>query len=390
VSRITRYILLFGLMSALGGCSSVPVVTSDIPVQVVGGNAPVDLTDTGQPPSFSQLIAQLLQARVVYVGERHDSYPDHQIQLAIIQSLHDSDAKVAIGLEWFQRPFQRHLDDYIAGLISEAELLRRSQFFHRWGGDYRHYRPIIRYAREQRIPLIALNAPSELVNAIMRDGIKSLDEPLIEHLPEEYFFTNQVYKQRLKQIYRQHKGFSASFSNFYEVQLTWDETMSEEISRFLDRDSEETLVVLAGSGHLEYGDGIPERVERRTAIVGKILLPFHPEIDDPLAAHHLLSTPRGSLPARGEMGLALRHDNQQPIIVKLDHVGPARQAGLRQGDRITHIDEQPIEDLTDLQLALLDKLPGDQVALRIRRGHAGKRQLNLRLSPPGRKTGGHL
>jgi len=46
---------------------------------------------------------------------------------------------------------------------------------------------------------------------------------------------------------------------------------------------------------------------------------------------------------------------------------PCTRAGLQQGDRFLSIDGAPIEDITDLRLAMWDKQPGDTVTLEVSR-----------------------
>ena len=58
----------------------------------------------------------------------------------------DGHPRLAIGLEMFQRPFQPHLDDYVAGRIGIDELLARTEYFDRWRYDARLYAPIFEFA----------------------------------------------------------------------------------------------------------------------------------------------------------------------------------------------------------------------------------------------------
>jgi uncharacterized iron-regulated protein len=395
VPRLPVLFPLLLLLPILHGCSTTPAQSDAALIQVVGGKGLPALVQTDQPLPFAGLIDQLLKEDVIYLGEHHSELSHQQIQLAVIEALHRKKVKLAIGVEWIQRPFQPHLDEFIAGQIDEAEMLRRTQYFSRWGHDYRHYRPIVQFARSQGLPLIALNAPSELIQAIMRGGLKGLDDTHVAQLPEEYYFTNETYKQRLQEVFRHHQGspgIRVSFSNFYEVQLTWDETMAEQVTRFLENDSETTLMVLAGVGHLEFGHGIPDRVERRTELPGKILLPATSEGLDPERAHFFLSTPAQSLPPLGQLGVVLRQDAQDAQVAELDPKGPARRAGLRKGDRIIRLDQQPIQDYIDLKLALLDKPPGTRIQLEVAADAANSpsRQLELVLGQPSAKPKGQL
>jgi hypothetical protein len=76
----------------------------------------------------SQLTQQLALAKVVYLGETHDSAEDHRLQLEIIGQLQKKNSKVAIALEMFQRPYQGVVDDYLAGKIDEQELLAKTEY----------------------------------------------------------------------------------------------------------------------------------------------------------------------------------------------------------------------------------------------------------------------
>jgi uncharacterized iron-regulated protein len=386
-----RPLLLLLVLSALSGCNRAVVIPDENAFRIVGGDQ-ANTINTAQQGVFARLVDRLLKERVIYLGERHNVFGDHQLQLAILNALHQRGRKLAIGVEWFQRPFQQHLDDFVAGKIDEAEMLRRTEYFGRWGVDYRHYRAILHFAQDKGIPLIALNAPSELVYAIRTGGIISLDELLASQLPEEYYFTNTKYKNRLRTIYKQHKGYKGPFKYFYEVQLTWDETMAEQVARHLNQEENSVLVVLAGNGHLEYGDGIPDRVERLTNILGPIILPWQPEFKDAGIADYLINSPDRLLTERGQLGATLQSSQQQVRILAIDAGGPAQRAGLRTDDILVMIDGKAIHDLTDLKLSLLEKLPGTQVAIEVERSPGGNSRHTLTLTAPtpsAKAHGGH-
>src|SRR5699024_2220930 len=86
----------------------------------------VRLTDL---PGLEQIESQLDKRRVVYVGEFHPQLADHLIQLEVIRYLATRERPLAIGVEWFQQPFQGALDRYLAGTIDARELLRESEYY---------------------------------------------------------------------------------------------------------------------------------------------------------------------------------------------------------------------------------------------------------------------
>ncbi|WP_338064277.1 ChaN family lipoprotein [Parathermosynechococcus lividus] len=59
------------------------------------------------------------------------------------------------------------------------------------------------------------------------------------------------------------RSHSVNIEFFYQAQVLWDETMAAAIADYHQQHPERLIVVLAGRGHLYYGDGIPQRVQRR-------------------------------------------------------------------------------------------------------------------------------
>src|SRR5205814_3882935 len=78
--------------------------------------------------SFGELTDRLLEADLICVGESHDSELCHRVQLQIIKALHASDARIGVGMEMFQRPYQEALDQFIKGEIGEEEMLKATEY----------------------------------------------------------------------------------------------------------------------------------------------------------------------------------------------------------------------------------------------------------------------
>src|SRR5579872_4655498 len=118
---------------------------------------------SGTELTVPSLIDKLQDTRVVWIGENHDRYDNHVAELEIIRRLHETaPQRWVIGVEFIQRKFQPALTEYIKGRIDEHEFLKRTEYFDRWGFDYRLYQRVFSYARENGIEVIALNAEAEL------------------------------------------------------------------------------------------------------------------------------------------------------------------------------------------------------------------------------------
>ena len=220
------------------------------------------------------LTRSLTQSQVIYLGETHDSEPDHQIQLEILQALQVRNPKLILAMEMFQRPYQSVLDRYFKRELSEAELVDRTEYRARWGFPWTLYENILRFSQLKNVPVVALNTPTEVTRKVSRKGLESLtlaDRRFIPPLSEI-----QVgpiwYSDRIQQIYtemHQGKGNSDGLTRFFQAQVLWDETMADRIAWAVREYPDHQIVVLVGQGHLLYSDGIPDRVMRR-------LSPSHP------------------------------------------------------------------------------------------------------------------
>lgn len=216
-----------------------------------------------------QALQQLAKADVVYLGETHDSAKDHQNQLDIIEQLYRRNKKIAIAQEMFQRPYQGIIDNYLAGKISEQQLLAKTEYEQRWGFPWEYYAPIVQFAKAKKLPVLALNTPTEITRKVAKNGLESLSPEERKYIPPftEIRTDNAEYRQLLLKIFQQHQadanGSSPSFERFFLAQVLWDETMAEGIANFLTAKPNYQVVVLVGQGHIVYNYGIPSRVARR-------------------------------------------------------------------------------------------------------------------------------
>jgi len=163
------------------------------------------IVDPNDGESFAELLSELEEKRAVFVGETHDRYDHHLNQLAIIRGLHERGVDLAVGMEFFQAPFQPVLDQYVAGEIEEKEFLRKTEYYERWKYDYRLYRDILVYARNNGISLVALNAPSELVARVSKGGIAGLTAEERALLPIDLPSPGSTYIDRLRQAARRRR-----------------------------------------------------------------------------------------------------------------------------------------------------------------------------------------
>lgn len=339
-------------------------------------------------PVLSNIIPSLAEHRVVFVGESHDQYAHHLVQLDIIRALHERHPDLAIGLEQFQAPFQRYLDLYVAGDIDERAMLEGTEYFKRWRFDYRLYRPILSYAREHGLPLVALNVLTEVTRKVADGGLAALSDEERAQLPGPPGEADAAYRERLRAIYQGHPGEQneAAFERFVQAQLLWDEGMAARAAEYLRANPQRHLVVLAGSGHVVRPHGMPARLERMAAVTGAVVLNGMTETPSPAMGDFLVLPPPQELPPSGMLGILMESGEEGVVVGDFSNDSPARGAGIEKGDRLLVVDGRPVKSMEDVKLALFDAEPGRTVQVEIRRARwiAGDedKTLAVRLAAP--------
>ena len=238
---------------------------------------PRELIDgsTGEPVTLDAFFAALRTSEVVYVGERHDRAADHAVQNTVLRRLYQDEPSLAIGMEMFQTPFQEPLDDWSAGRIDETVLRRETEYDERWGYDFSLYRPMLEFARNHGLEVVALNAPREVAHAVAMTGIEGLSPEVAKSLPE-LDLDDAEHRALFDRAFdiAEHGGSQEMVDRFYEAQVVWDETMGSRVAATLARpDGPSTMIVFAGRVHVQGGLGIPSRAEKRGAAPFVVVLP---------------------------------------------------------------------------------------------------------------------
>jgi uncharacterized iron-regulated protein len=221
--------------------------------------------------TFGELIDRLLEADLVCIGETHDSEPDHRVQLQIIKSLFARDERLGVGMEMFQRPYQKVIDRYFQTEFPEEDFLKQTEYRKRWGFPWMLYRPIVEFCRKNGIALAALNVPAELKGRLSKAGYAKLsaDEkkqlgPIDYQNPEHRAY----WYERLAKMHGKNKVPPEQKERSYQVMTAWDEYMGASAAAFQKARALRRMVILAGSGHIDRGFGIPARAAKRTG--GKV------------------------------------------------------------------------------------------------------------------------
>lgn len=229
---------------------------------------------SGEAVSFSELIDRLESFDVIFVGEVHTNAEHHLIQAQILQSLITRDPNLWIGVEYFPRDQQSLLDGYLSGKIEEDAFLETIQWRKTWGYPYHLYRPLFLAAKREGAPVLALNAPRDIVRKVAREGLTSLDESERSRIAREMDLNHDAHRAYVKEVYERHgHGNLKAFEWFYEAQTVWDETMAETIAESIRKHGKKMIVFL-GNGHIMNKFGVPDRTQKRIPGSFVTLVPY--------------------------------------------------------------------------------------------------------------------
>ncbi|HVS90919.1 MAG TPA: ChaN family lipoprotein [Mucilaginibacter sp.] len=197
-----------------------------------------------------EIITDMNGAGVLFFGEEHNDSTSHVLERLILGKLNEKyPGKVALSMEMFETDCQEVLDEYLQGLIREKNFITEGRAWH----NYKDYRPLIEFAKEQQIPVVAANAPARYVNMVDRMGLTSLDKldktarSWLPPLPIDTA-TGEYYEKFLRVM----GGHSAMGGmQMFQAQNLWDAAMGWSISKFWKKHRDFKILQVNGDFHSE-------------------------------------------------------------------------------------------------------------------------------------------
>lgn len=216
-------------------------------------------TESFRLPRLKQ---DLSNKKVVLVGEIHNQFEQHLVQLGVLYSLYAQNPKIGIGVEWIQAHFQPVVDQYLAGEIDELTFLEQTQFVKRWGYDYRMFRPILSFAKRHGIPVYALNAPEEVTDRISANGLESLTVAEKSQIAPKIHPPSEENLMILEEHFTKYVSDPKRIERMVLVKRVWDETMTHNTLKALENPNVDQMLVFTGVNHIINDSGIVSDLTR--------------------------------------------------------------------------------------------------------------------------------
>jgi uncharacterized iron-regulated protein len=219
-------------------------------------------TRSKQIITIDKIVADCAGADVLFFGEEHNDSAGHYLENKIFRALHTQYGNnLALSMEMFETDGQLALNEYLAGQIDES---RFSKDVRLWS-NYKDYKPMIEYAKQNKIPVIAANPPRRYVTMVSRRGMISLDSlsgdarKFLPKLP--YDTLTGRYREKFFEIMKGSPG--GENPRVYHSQSLWDAGMSYSIYKFQKKNKGKKIFHCVGGFHTEEKLGTAAQLQMR-------------------------------------------------------------------------------------------------------------------------------
>ncbi|RKY82420.1 hypothetical protein DRQ07_01360 [candidate division KSB1 bacterium] len=239
------------------GCTKKQTVTLDFPVIITDSSAEKQMT-------FDELIENLKGSNLISVGEIHTDSLTHVIEKKILKSVYSGNRNITVALEMFERDVQKYLDDYLSGKIDEETFLKNSR---PWNNYKTAYRPLIEFAKNNNLAVLAMNVPRRYAAIVARkggEGLSTIPDSEKVWIAKNLKALDDEYRKRFVELMTGgDKPMPMKHMNpqkMYEAQCLKDDTMAESIVSYLTEHPEKTVFTCEGSFHSNYRLGFIKKV----------------------------------------------------------------------------------------------------------------------------------
>lgn len=223
---------------------------------------------SGKSISLEKMASKLRKADVIFFGEFHGNAVIHRLQAELLPQLYQAKKRLIVSFEMFERDVQPDLDAYLAGSITEEEFLQRSRPWPNYATDYR---PLLEFAKEKELKVIAANIPRWIAGKVARGSLAALDDLDADdrmNVAIDIDTSEGAYKDSFlatMQMNGVHDRFGDEqlYERLYQAQCVKDDTMAESIAQYRERYPKHTIIHFNGDFHSTRYLGTVERLRNR-------------------------------------------------------------------------------------------------------------------------------
>lgn len=227
-------------------------------------------TKEGNPIDIDKASKSLIDFDIIFIGEFHGHPAIHEFQHQILELLFEGNNSITVSMEMFERDVQNILDKFLSGDISHDDFIKASR---PWNNYDKDYKPIVKFAKNNNLPVIAANIPRRIASLYARTGsLEKLKEDDRKYYAETIHAFDDEYKETFLNTMKEMKHHMMSdsknnqenlFERMYYAQCMKDDTMAESIYFHHKKNPERIIIHFNGDFHSKKYLGTVHRVKLR-------------------------------------------------------------------------------------------------------------------------------
>jgi len=197
--------------------------------------------------NLDDIVADMAKADILFFGEEHNDSIGHYLEATLFKKLAAAyQNKVGLTLEMFHTDVQPVINEYLAGVITEKNFIKEARAWN----NYKDYRPMVEFAKNEGIMVIGGNAAARYSNAVTKNGLEVLSKlpsSSKPFLPPNAVdtLTGRYYEKFIDLL----GGHGMGAMKVYQSQNFWDATMAWSISKFAKENKGKKIFQVNGRFH---------------------------------------------------------------------------------------------------------------------------------------------
>ena len=347
----------------LAACGGPPALQSDPAAGLRKGTL---VTHAGEPMSLFAFAQQAHHVDYLLMGEAHTNACDHAVQADVLQVLASQDLQPVLGLEMVPAAKQPVLDRFNQGRLSVEELPEALDWQTSWGHPYSLYKPVFQVAFDAGVDLYALNIEQAVLDEVRKKGLEGMAPEKRARLPERILDPPEPQRQALEEEFSGHQKLfqqmgnatSGSLERFMLIQSIWDTQMASRARR-VHAQTGRPVVILTGTGHVEYDWGIASRLHRwdPQAKIVSVIGWRGGTLPEAEAADWFFYCP---LQHTSRLGFTMEMRPEGARVMTVEPGSRAARGGLQSGDLLVKVGGEPFTGLWNLHQAAMDAVQAEE------------------------------
>jgi uncharacterized iron-regulated protein len=126
----------------------------------------------GDEVEFEDVIEQSVESDIVFFGELHNNPICHWLQLELTKAVYAENPNIKLGFEMFESDDQLVINEFFDDLYSENRFKGEMKLWKNYKTDYK---PLLDFAKENKLKLIATNTPRRYATLVAKKSFTALD-----------------------------------------------------------------------------------------------------------------------------------------------------------------------------------------------------------------------